>query len=136
VVISSEPVPWRLVVPDDRTVLFPGDLSYKSTDPYAVRLTFRVDDYRMDWVFARALLIAGLLEPVGIGDVEVGPCRHDGVDTVQITVKDHHVLATLEAPTRMITAFLRRTCQAVPLGTEHRHLNLDRLVARLVQDVG
>jgi hypothetical protein len=135
VVISSEPVPWRLVVPDDRTVLFPGDLCYKSSDPYAVRITFRVEDYTMDWVFARALLIAGLLEPAGVGDVQISPCRRDGVDTVQITLKAHHVYAVLEAPARMIGAFLKQTCQAVPLGTEHRHLNLDRLVSRLVQDV-
>jgi hypothetical protein len=136
VVISSEPVPWRLVLPDDGTVLFPGDLCYRSADPYAVRLTFHVDDYMMDWVFARTLLIGGLLEPVGVGDVEISPSRHDGVDTVQITLKPHHVYAVLEAPARMIAAFLKRTCQAVPLGTEHRHLDLDRLVSRLVQDVG
>ncbi|MFI6937599.1 SsgA family sporulation/cell division regulator [Streptomyces sp. NPDC050287] len=136
VVISSEPVPWRLVVPDDRTVLFPGDLCYKSADPYAVRITFRVDDDTMDWVFARALLIDGLLEPAGVGDVVISTCRRNGVDTVQITLKAHDVYAVLEAPARMIAAFLKQTCQAVPLGTEHHHLNLDRLVARLVQNVG
>jgi hypothetical protein len=136
VVISSEPVPWRLVVPDDRTVPFPGDLCYKSTDPYAVRITLHVDNYTMDWVFARTLLIGGLLEPVGVGDVQISPSCHDGVDTVQITLIPHHVHAVLEAPARVIAAFLKRTCQAVPLGTEHRHLNLDRLVSRLVQDVG
>jgi hypothetical protein len=135
VVISSEPVPWKLLVPDDRTVLFPGDLCYKSTDPYAVRITFHLDD-TMDWVFARTLLIAGLLEPSGVGDVEISPCHRNDVDTVQITLKAHHVCAVLEAPARMIAAFLKQTCQAVPLGMEHRHLDLDRLVARLVQDVG
>lgn len=136
VVVSSGPVPWRLVVPDDRTVLFPGDLCYKSVDPYAVSITFCVDDYTMDWVFARTLLIAGLLEPAGVGDVEISPSHCNGVDTVRITLKAHHVFAVLEAAVRMIAAFLKRACQAVPLGTEQRHLNLDRLVARLVQDIG
>ncbi|WP_416983707.1 hypothetical protein [Streptomyces sp. T028] len=41
-----------------------------------------------------------------------------------------------QAPARMIAAFLKRTRQAVPLGTEHRHLDLDRLVSRLVHDAG
>ena len=136
VVISSEPVSWRLVVPDDRVVLFSGDLCYRSTDPYAVCITFRVDDDTLDWVFARTLLIGGLLEPVGAGDVEISPSRHNGVDTVQITLKAHHVYAVLEAPTRMIAAFLKRTCRAVPLGTVHRHLDLDQLACRLVQDHG
>jgi hypothetical protein len=136
VVISSEPVRWRLVVPDERTVLFPGDLCYRSTDPYAVRITFRVDDDTLDWVFARTMLIGGLMEPVGVGDVEISPSRHDGVDTVQITLKAHHVYAVLEAPARMIAAFLEQTCRAVPLGTEHRHLDLDHLTRQLVGDVG
>ncbi|MCH5676843.1 SsgA family sporulation/cell division regulator [Streptomyces gilvus] len=136
VVISSDPVPWRLVLADERTVLFPGSLCYKSADPYAVHITFRVDDDTVDWVFARTLLIGGLLEPVGAGDVEIGPCSHGGVDTVQIALKADHVYVALEAPARVIAVFLKRTCQAVPLGTEHRHLDLDRLVSRLVQDVG
>jgi sporulation and cell division protein SsgA len=101
-----------------------------------VHIAFRVDDYTMDWVFARTLLISGLFEPVGAGDVEISPSRHGGVDTVQITLRAHDVHAVLEAPARMIAAFLKRTCHAVPLGTEHRHLDLDRLAARLVQDVG
>ncbi|WP_416978068.1 SsgA family sporulation/cell division regulator [Streptomyces sp. T028] len=133
--VSSEPVLWRLVVPDERAVLFPGDLCYKSTDPYAVRISLRVDDDTMDWVFARTLLIGGLLEPVGAGDVEISPSRRDGVNTVQITLKARHAYAVLEAPARMIAAFLKRTCQAVPLGTEHRHLDLDHLTRQLVQDI-
>lgn len=136
VVVSSEPVQWRLVVPDERTVLFPGDLCYKSTDPYAVRMTFRVDGDTLDWFFARSLLIGGLIEPVGAGDVEISPSRHHGVDTVRIALKAHPVYAVLEAPARTVAAFLKRTCRHVPLGTEHRHLDLDHLAHRLVQDVG
>ncbi|MBO4258915.1 SsgA family sporulation/cell division regulator [Streptomyces griseorubiginosus] len=101
-----------------------------------MRITFRMDDYTMDWIFARTLLIGGLLEPIGAGNVQISPCRHNGLDTVQITLKPHQVYVVLEAPARMIAGFLKRTCQAVPLGTEHHHLNLDLLVSRLVHDVG
>jgi hypothetical protein len=135
-VISSGPVLWKLVVPDDRIILFPGDLRYRSTAPYAVRFTLHVDGYRVDWVFARTLLISGLLEPVGFGDVHISPCRRKWADTVQIALKDHHAHAVLEAPARLIAVFLKRTCQAVPLSTEHRHLDLDQLVRRLLQDTG
>lgn len=130
----SEPLMWRLVVPDDRTVLIPGDLCYKSTDPYAVCVTFRVHGDTLDWLFARTLLISGLHEPVGVGDVEISPCHRDGANTVQITLKARHAYAVLEAPTLLIADFLKRTCAAVPLGTEHRHLGLDELVSRLVRD--
>jgi hypothetical protein len=127
---------WRLVVPDDRTVLIPGDLRYKSTDPYALCLAFRVHGDTLDWLFARTLLISGLHEPVGAGDVEINPSRRDGVDTVQITLKARYAYAVLEAPAGMIADFLTRTCRAVPPGTEHRHLDLDDLVCRLVHNPG
>jgi len=134
--ISSGLVAWRLLGPYGTSALLPGDLCYKSTDPFAVRIAFRVDDTTVDWVFARTLLIGGLLEPVGGGDVVVAPSHHGNEDTVQITLKAHHEYAVLEAPARMIAAFLKQTCQAVPIGAEHRHLDLDYLVSCLVQDVG
>lgn len=132
----TEPVMWRLVVPDGRTVLIPGDLRYKSTDPYALCIAFRVHGDTLDWVFARTLLICGLHEPVGAGDVEIAPSRRDGVDTVQISLKARYSYAVLEAPAGMIAAFLTRTCRTVPPGTEHRHLDLDDLVCRLVHNPG
>jgi hypothetical protein len=131
----SEPLIWRLVVPDGRTVLIAGDLRYKSTDPHAVCITFRVHDDTLDWLFARTLLISGLHEPVGAGDVEIRPCHRDGLNTVQITLKARYAYAVLEAPAWMIAAFLKRTCRAVPLGTEHRHLDLDDLARLLVHNV-
>lgn len=130
----SEPMMWRLVVPDDRIVLIPGDLCYRSTDPYAVCVTFRVHGDTLDWLFARTLLISGLHEPVGVGDVEISPCHRDAANTVQITLKARHAYAVLEAPTLVVADFLKRTCAAVPLGTEHRHLDLDELVSWLVRD--
>ena len=132
----ADPVMWRLVVPDDRTVLIPGELRYKCTDPYALCVSFRVHGDTLDWFFARTLLISGLHEPVGAGDVVINPSRRDGVDTVQITLKARYAYAVLEAPAGMIAAFLTRTCRAVPPGTEHQHLDLDDLVCRLVHNPG
>jgi len=135
IVISSELVLWRLVVPEGKAVPLQGDLWYKSTDPYAVRLTFYVGDDTLDWVFARSLLIGGLNEPTGTGDVEVGPSRHRGADTVQITLRTSEACAVLEAPARVIAAFLERSCAAVPPGTEHRHLDLDHVARQFIQDI-
>jgi hypothetical protein len=103
---------------------------------YALCLAFRVHGDTLDWLFARTLLISGLHEPVGAGDVEINPSRRDGVDTVQITLKARYAYAVLEAPAGMIADFLTRTCRAVPPGTEHRHLDLDDLVCRLVHNPG
>jgi hypothetical protein len=133
-VINSGPVLWRQVVPVDEILLVPGDLSYKSTDPYAVCIAFEVNGDTLEWFFARALLIGGLLEPVGAGDIVISPSRHDGVETVQITLKNLDECAVVEAPARIIAAFLKRTCEAVPPGTERRHIDLNHLVCRLVQE--
>ena len=133
--LSSEPLMWRLATPGVATDLFPGRLCYKSTDPYAVHMAIRAHDDTMEWVFARTLLIGGLAEPTGMGDVEISPCSRDGVDIVQMTLQVGEAYAVLETPIMAIAEFLQRTCQAVPLGREHQHLDLDALVRRLLQDV-
>ena len=97
-------------------------------------IAFHVDGDTLAWVFARALLIGGMLEPVGTGDIVISPSRHDGVETVQITLKNLDECAVVEAPARIIAAFLKRTCKAVPPGTERRHIDLNHLAYRLVQE--
>ncbi|MFE1325439.1 SsgA family sporulation/cell division regulator [Streptomyces sp. NPDC058741] len=71
----------------------------------------------------------------GAGDVEISTSRHDGANTVQVTLKARQTYAVPEAQARTTAAFLERTCQALPLGTEHRRLDPD-LARQLVQDVG
>lgn len=112
-----------------------GDLSCNSDDPYAVRITFRVGADALDWVFARSLLMGGLTEPAGGGDVEVRPSLRHGMATVQIALKGPRAQAVLEAPTRVIAAFTRRTCATVPPGMEHHYIDLDRLARQFLRDV-
>ncbi|POX51555.1 SsgA family sporulation/cell division regulator [Streptomyces sp. Ru72] len=112
-----------------------GDRDCGSNDPYAVRITFRAGPDALDWVFARSLLIGGLTEPTGGGDVEVRPSRRHGVATVQIALQGPGAHVVLEAPARFIAAFVRRTCAGVPPGTEHHHIGLDHLARQFLRHV-
>ncbi len=46
---------------------------YTPSDPYAVTLTFHVPGEAVVWTFSRELLMLGLDEPAGDGDVHVWP---------------------------------------------------------------
>ena len=48
-------------------------LSYASSDPFAVAMTFVTSDGNLVWTFGRDLLIRGTEAPVGDGDVHVSP---------------------------------------------------------------
>ena len=50
------------------------ELSYDPRDPFAVTATFLTVAGQVRWTFGRDLLIGGLYEPTGDGDVHVWPC--------------------------------------------------------------
>ena len=50
------------------------ELSYDPADPFAVTATFLTVAGQVRWTFGRDLLIGGLFEPTGDGDVHVWPC--------------------------------------------------------------
>ncbi|WP_369240079.1 SsgA family sporulation/cell division regulator [Streptomyces sp. R21] len=117
----------------------PAEFRYERSDPYAVCLALGAPTTAsVDWVFARSLLAEGLRRPAGIGDVQVTPRRHSAAghpspsDTVRILLRTRDgAAATLEVRASAVTAFLRRTDVMVAPGTEHHHLDLDRVTTRL-----
>ncbi|MET7698327.1 SsgA family sporulation/cell division regulator [Streptomyces sp. NPDC005485] len=115
----------------------PAEFRYARDDPYAVCLAVGAPTTEsVDWVFARSLLAEGLRGPAGIGDVQVTPRRPTGhpspPDTVRVLLSTREGdAATLEIRASAIVAFLRRTDAMVAPGTEHHHLDLDRVAARL-----
>ncbi|HVW44759.1 MAG TPA: SsgA family sporulation/cell division regulator [Amycolatopsis sp.] len=104
--------------------------SYVARDPYAVALSFRAQRGQwIDWVFARDLLIAGLSEPVGLGDVRVRPdlSFEEGLFVVELESPDGY--AVVEMRRADVESFLEATAARVPLGAESEHLDVDGFIA-------
>ncbi|MFJ8158528.1 SsgA family sporulation/cell division regulator [Streptomyces sp. NPDC094468] len=125
----------RLIVTDQLSLPVPTDLRYEATDPYAVRVVFHVtDEQTVQWLFARQLLIDGMHQLSGTGDVGIWPSRSDGRDVICISLSSDTGEALLEAPARALASFLRRTQAAVPPGTESQHIDVNDAIVHLLAD--
>lgn len=118
-----------------------GALSFRAVDPVAVTLV--VADHQAPethvrrWRFARELLVDGagsLTEPVGSGDVLVGPDPDDPyllIITVACGVGD---AISLFVDRREVDDFVLRSCRLVPIGGELERVqaDLDRSLANIL----
>jgi hypothetical protein len=84
------------------------------------------------WSFARELLMTGLDEPAGIGDVRVWPWNNPRGDFVALALSSPDGNALFEVSRSVLVRFLRRTYVVVPRGRETDHLDLDAAVSRLL----
>ncbi|SNT60589.1 Streptomyces sporulation and cell division protein, SsgA [Streptosporangium subroseum] len=113
-----------------------GVLSYTKADPYAVRLMFLSADggETVDVTFGRALLTDGLQDPVGEGDVMVGPHEADGY--LVITLRPEHGSPyALYGSRKRIAAFLNNAYRLVPMGREYEGVDVDAAIAALLRGV-
>lgn len=106
-------------------------LGYHRPDAYAVTMTFMTGDEPLTWTFARELLIDGMNEPTGDGDVHIAPAISNSRSVVLITLSspDGHLL--LEARTDQVAEFIDGTLDLVPAGTESTELDLDHLIGKI-----
>ena len=137
--MDRPPYAARTLVREFAVVLHRGDwgmspvaaqLSYDSSDPYALTLSLCIHDRSVPWIFARALLSQGLITPTGDGDVHIWPDSDDD---------DHAVVAielcagrgavVVEIQTEDATGFLTRTHTIVPPGHESQYCDLDATIA-------
>ena len=125
-------VDLRLVVPGDEGLLLTATLRYEASDPYAVEATFRAGDEAISWVLGRDLLSDGLQAECGEGDVRVWPTVEDSRSVVMLQLSSPDGQALLAADAGGLEAFLARTYDAVPLGYEGDHLDVDRAIAELL----
>ncbi|MFF7186664.1 SsgA family sporulation/cell division regulator [Streptomyces sp. NPDC008222] len=110
----------------------PVELCYDVADPYAVRLSIGAPSTpSVDWVFARSHLLEGVRRPAGIGDVAVIPRHRCDPDAVRLLLRTRTGATLLAARAAMVMDFLRRSEALVPPGTEHHHVDLDRLIDSL-----
>ncbi len=122
----------RLVAPGTDGLPLESTLRYCATDPFAIEATFRAGSDAISWVLGRDLLNDGLLGESGEGDVRVWPAIEDRKRVVMLELTSPDGRALLAADALRLEAFLQRTYEAVPLGYEGEHLNLDRTIARLM----
>ncbi len=125
----------RLVAPDATALPVRASLRYDPEDPYAVHVLFHAETAGgepVSWSFARDLLMTGLDEPAGIGDVRVWPWVGDEgpVAALALSSPDGHAL--FEVPRESLESFLARTYAQVPLGAESDHLDMDATLANLL----
>jgi hypothetical protein len=127
----------RLVAPDATALPVRASLRFDPEDPYAVHVLFHAESAAgepVGWSFARELLVTGLDEPAGIGDVRVWPWASTRGDFVALALSSPDGNALFEVPRSILVRFLRRTYIAVPRGRESEHLDVDAAISRLLAD--
>jgi hypothetical protein len=119
-----------LVVDGEVTLPVAARLTYEPTDPYAIRMMFRTGEGEVVWTFARDLLLDGMRRPAGEGDVLVQP---DG-EAITLVLSAPTGRAEFALDAFDIAVFLEGTTDAVPRGQEHRAVDLDDALRRLLED--
>ncbi|MFF3263444.1 spore wall synthesis regulator SsgD [Streptomyces sp. NPDC002932] len=132
-IVIEQSVQARMVASAPRMETLPAVLSYDRTDPFAIRMAFpapaTLEGTEVSWEFSRELLAEGMDVPAGVGDVRIRPFGYDR------TVLEFHAaegIAMVHVRTAELLRFLRRTQQLVPVGGEHRFLDLDRSLTDLL----
>jgi hypothetical protein len=112
-----------------------AELGYCRDDPYAVTATFRVGtDDGVRWLFARDLLIEGLIAGAGDGDIRIAPDQFDS-DLVLVELRGPDRRAVLTVAAASLAEFLAATYAVVDVGEEHRAIDIDgELTALSVND--
>ncbi|MFG2669504.1 MULTISPECIES: SsgA family sporulation/cell division regulator [unclassified Streptomyces] len=132
-IVIEQSVQARMVASAPQMETLPAVLSYDRTDPFAIRMAFpapaTLEGTEVSWEFSRELLAEGMDVPAGVGDVRIRPFGYDR------TVLEFHAaegIAMVHVRTAELRRFLRRTQQLVPVGGEHRFLDLDRSLTDLL----
>lgn len=105
-------------------------LTYTKDDPYAVTISFRSNFGDVVWHASREVLRQGTHGHAGEGDLRVH-LRENGAEFV-IDLSSPDGKQEVAYSTRDLSNFLFRTYQLVPDGTESKHLDLDALLAEIL----
>jgi len=113
-----------------RSVGLPARFGYDPSDPWAVWITFDGPRQQVRWAVARELLLQGLTDPAGEGDVQLWPSIDEhgrAAVVIEFCSPDGRLVSQVE--TQELYRFLTRTLAVVPAGTEA--IDLDLMVAAL-----
>jgi hypothetical protein len=117
----SAPVMFWPGDPDALAVPITARFYYDAADPFAVRMVFPglsgTGEDGITWEFSRALLVDGIDEPTGEGEVRIAPAEATDWVTITLLPEPGTGLA-LHAPRETIARFLAGTFALVPMGRE------------------
>jgi hypothetical protein len=114
-----------------RTVDLTSSFGYDASDPWAVWITFSGNGDAVRWAVGRDLLLRGLTDPAGEGDIQLFPSvDENGRAAVVMELCSPDGRLVTQMKTSELYAFLARTLAVVPLGAET--IDLDLLVESLV----
>ncbi|RZS36915.1 sporulation and cell division protein SsgA [Herbihabitans rhizosphaerae] len=106
--------------------------TYQASSPYTVIAEFQTSHERwVRWMFARELLVDGLVGPAGIGDVRLRPEGIPGREMLIVEIESPEGHAELELDITAVEAFVDATAELVPLGQESEHFDVERLIAEI-----
>lgn len=131
--VVTENVELDFVDPQGGVTSLDADLVFDPTDPYAATMVFRTGAQEVRWTFGRELLIDGLYEPTGDGDVHVWPCLgSDGAAVVIVELVSPDGELLVQAPARRVNAFVSQMLAAVPEGHEASFVDFDSELGQLL----
>lgn len=123
------PTLFELIDDSAETTLLAAELGYTPTDPFAVTATFETARGPVTWMFARELLLVGMLEPTGDGDVHIWPtltARGRAAAMFDLCAPEGSALLRIDCAPLM--QFLALTYACVAPGAEPAHLDVGALV--------
>jgi hypothetical protein len=116
-----------------RSLDLPASFGYDPSDPWAVWITFRGPRDDVRWAVGRDLLLQGMTDPAGEGDIQLWPSiDENGRAAVVMELCSPDGRLVTQLLTNELYRFLTRTLAAVPLGTEW--IDLDQMVAAITGD--
>jgi hypothetical protein len=116
-----------------RSLDLPASFGYDPSDPWAVWITFRGPRDDVRWAVGRDLLLQGMTDPAGEGDIQLWPSiDENGRAAVVMELCSPDGRLVTQLLTNELYRFLTRTLAAVPLGTES--IDLDQMVAAITGD--
>ena len=119
--VVTENVELEFVDPQGEATSIDADLVFDPADPYAVTMVFRTGVQEVLWTFGRELLVEGLYEPTGDGDVHVWPClSSDGSAVVIIELCSPDGELLVQAGSRNVTGSSRACWSRCPTAKRAR----------------
>ncbi len=132
-IVTAE-ITLNLVIGSEYGMPVPANFHYSAHEPLSVIAEFNGGGVAVQWVFARELLQGGTERPIGDGDVTCWPATIAGEPVVCIALRSPSGQALLEAPAAEIAQFLSRSYEVVPESAEADFLDIDGLIADLLDD--
>jgi hypothetical protein len=132
--MTTEAIHAELVALYDGTTPVRSRWSYRVGEPFTVTAAFQTDQDRwVEWVFSRELLVTGLTESAGVGDVRFRPMAERGLNMLVVEIESPEGYALLELDLDSVAGFLGATDELVPLGAEGEHFDVDALIDELTR---